>query len=97
MGARYISKSAYQSSRDDEISFVGGAVVTLVKKYADGWWLVRYIYILLLAVCLCTSCFATGMLYYYRYNGGEGFVPGAMFNKFDRRQDPTYVKNVSPQ
>ena len=34
--------SAYQASRDDEISFVSGAIVKLIKKYADGWWLVRY-------------------------------------------------------
>ena len=34
--------SAYQASRDDEISFVSGAIVRLIKKYADGWWLVRY-------------------------------------------------------
>ena len=31
----------------------------------------------------------------YRYNGGEGFVPGSMFRKFDRRQGTAYVKNVS--
>lgn len=43
VGARYISKSAYQASRDDELSFVSGAIVRLIKKYADGWWLVRYI------------------------------------------------------
>ena len=42
VGARYISISAYQASRDDEISFVSGAIVKLIKKYADGWWLVRY-------------------------------------------------------
>lgn len=45
VGARYISMSAYQASRDDEISFVSGAVVKLVKKYADGWWLVRYVHV----------------------------------------------------
>ena len=35
--------------------------------------------------------------YYYgfRYNGGEGFVPGAMFRKFDKRQATVYVKKVS--
>ena len=43
-GARYISTSAYQACRDDEVSFVRGAVVKLIKKYADGWWLVRYVY-----------------------------------------------------
>ena len=32
---------------------------------------------------------------YCRYNGGEGFVPGAMFRKFDRRQGTAYVRNVS--
>lgn len=42
VGARYISMSAYQASRDDEVSFVSGAIVRLIKKYADGWWLVRY-------------------------------------------------------
>ena len=35
------------------------------------------------------------MCVYYRYNGGEGFVPGSMFRKFDRRQGTAYVKNVS--
>ena len=34
--------SAYEACRDDEISFVKGAIVRLLKKYADGWWLVRY-------------------------------------------------------
>ena len=29
-----------------------------------------------------------------RYNGGEGFVPGAMFKKFDKRQATVYVKKV---
>ncbi len=29
-----------------------------------------------------------------RYNGGEGFVPGSMFRKFDRRQGSDYVKGV---
>ena len=43
VGARYISVSAYQASRDDEVSFVKGAIVKLIKKYADGWWLVRYV------------------------------------------------------
>ena len=43
VGSRYISMSAYQASRDDEISFVKGAIVRLIKKYADGWWLVRYV------------------------------------------------------
>lgn len=32
---------------------------------------------------------------YCRYNGGEGYVPGAMFRKFDKRQATVYVKNVS--
>ena len=41
-GARYISISSYQASRDDELSFVRGAVVKVLKKYIDGWWLVRY-------------------------------------------------------
>lgn len=43
VGARYISASSYQASRDDELSFVRGAVVRVLKKYIDGWWLVRYI------------------------------------------------------
>ena len=42
VGARYVSISSYQSSRDDELSFVRGAVVRVVKKHADGWWFVRY-------------------------------------------------------
>lgn len=41
MGTRYISISAYQASRDDELSFVRGAVVKVLKKFVDGWWLVR--------------------------------------------------------
>ncbi len=36
-------------------------------------------------VCLC-AC---------RYNGGEGYVPGAMFKRFDKRQATVYVKKVS--
>ena len=32
---------------------------------------------------------------YCRYNGGEGFVPGAMFKKFDKRQATVYVKKVT--
>lgn len=69
VGARYISMSAYQASRDDELSFVRGAIVRLIKKHVDGWWLVRY-------------------------NGGEGFVPGSLFQKFDKRQSTVYVKGV---
>ena len=41
VGARYVSISSYQASRDDELSFVRGAVVKVIKKYVDGWWLVR--------------------------------------------------------
>ena len=41
VGTRYISISAYQASRDDELSFVRGAVVKVLKKFVDGWWLVR--------------------------------------------------------
>ena len=41
MGARYISISDYKAARDDEHSFVTGAVVKLVKKHVDGWWVVR--------------------------------------------------------
>ncbi len=33
--------SAYQASREDELSFVRGAVVKVLKKFVDGWWLVR--------------------------------------------------------
>lgn len=47
-GARYISVSSYQASRDDELSFVRGAIVKVLKKYIDGWWLVRYAYTYLL-------------------------------------------------
>ena len=42
MGARYISTSDYKATRDDEHSFVTGAVVKLLKKHIDGWWLVGY-------------------------------------------------------
>eukprot|EP00731_Ephydatia_muelleri_P023390 Em0015g973a len=42
VGARYISTSDYKATRDDEHSFVTGAVVKLVKKHVDGWWVVRY-------------------------------------------------------
>ena len=44
VGTRYISISAYQASRDDELSFVRGAVVKVLKKYVDGWWLVRSVW-----------------------------------------------------
>lgn len=40
-------------------------------------------------------CECIAALYIHRYNGGEGFVPGSMFRKFDRRQGTAYVKNVS--
>ncbi len=43
VGARYISMSSYQASRDDELSFVKGAVIRVLKQYVDGWWLVRYV------------------------------------------------------
>ncbi len=43
VGSRHISMSSYQASRDDELSFVKGAVVRVTKKYGDGWWLVRYV------------------------------------------------------
>ena len=42
VGARFISVTSYQASRDDELSFVRGAIVQVLKKYIDGWWLVRY-------------------------------------------------------
>ncbi len=41
VGTRYISVSSYQASRDDELSFMKGAVVRVIKQYVDGWWLVR--------------------------------------------------------
>ena len=34
--------SDYEASRDDELSFVKGAVIKTVKRHADGWWFVRY-------------------------------------------------------
>ena len=64
--------SPYEASRDDELSFVKGAIVRVIKKHVDGWWLVRY-------------------------NGGEGFVPGTLFRRFDKRQATVYVKGVSKQ
>lgn len=42
VGARYISTLSYKESRDDEISFSTGAIVRVIKKYIDGWWLVKY-------------------------------------------------------
>ena len=36
-------------------------------------------------VCLCLYC---------RYNGGEGYVPGTLFKRFDKRQATVYVKKV---
>ncbi len=65
-----MSTAAYTAKRDDELSFLLGSIVRVVKKYIDGWWLVKY-------------------------NGHEGFVPGSMFKKFDKRQATAYVKNVS--
>ena len=62
--------SPYEASRDDELSFVKGAIVRVIKKHVDGWWLVRY-------------------------NGGEGFVPGTLFRRFDKRQATVYVRGVS--
>lgn len=42
MGTRYIATSAYEAVRDDELSFVQGAVVKLIRKQINGWWLVHY-------------------------------------------------------
>ena len=41
VGARFMSTSDYKATRDDEHSFVTGAVVKLVKKHIDGWWVVK--------------------------------------------------------
>ena len=32
----------YEAVEDDEISFPEGAVVDVMQKRLDGWWLVRY-------------------------------------------------------
>ena len=32
----------YEGEEDDEISFPEGAVVDVLQKRLDGWWLVRY-------------------------------------------------------
>ncbi|PIK34910.1 putative SH3 and PX domain-containing protein 2A isoform X4 [Apostichopus japonicus] len=40
---KYITNSPYQADQDDEVSFETGAVVTVVKKSLDGWWLVKYL------------------------------------------------------
>ena len=42
MGARYISTSQYKAKQEDEISFMTGSIVRVIKKYIDGWWLVKY-------------------------------------------------------
>lgn len=41
-GARYISTLSYKAARDDEISFASGAIVRIIRKYIDGWWLAKY-------------------------------------------------------
>lgn len=89
VGTRYISMSAYQASRDDELSFVRGAVVKVLKKYVDGWWLVRYVTVDI------WQKMKFNWWSFCRYNGGEGFVPGAMLRKFDKRQATIYVKKVT--
>ena len=37
-----MSTSEYKAQREDELSFVKGAIVRVTKKYIDGWWLARY-------------------------------------------------------
>ena len=45
---------------------------------------------------LAISHVASGITHFYlRYNGGEGYVPGSLFHKFDKRQATAYVKGVS--
>ncbi|XP_033119450.1 SH3 and PX domain-containing protein 2A-like isoform X2 [Anneissia japonica] len=40
---KYISNCAYEAQQEDELSFEIGAVVEIVKKSLDGWWLVKYL------------------------------------------------------
>ena len=39
---KYYSVDDYEGEEDDEISFPEGAVVDVLQKRLDGWWLVRY-------------------------------------------------------
>ena len=60
--------------------------------YSTHYHFSAYFYSILPVFPLVHVCYTTII---YRYNGGEGFVPGSMFCKFDGRQSSGYVKNVS--
>ncbi|XP_022096539.1 SH3 and PX domain-containing protein 2B-like isoform X4 [Acanthaster planci] len=38
----YITNNSYKAQQHDEISFETGAVLMVIQKSLDGWWMVRY-------------------------------------------------------
>ena len=39
---KYHSVCDYEAEEDDEISFPEGAVIDVMQKRLDGWWIVEY-------------------------------------------------------
>ena len=60
-------------------------IQSLSDHVTSKWWLVSVELVTTMHCWCIVLC---------RYNGGEGFVPGAMFKKFDKRQATVYVKKV---
>lgn len=42
-GMRYTATKSYKATNDDEINVPIGAVVQVLEKSDNGWWLVRYV------------------------------------------------------
>ncbi|XP_078600518.1 SH3 and PX domain-containing protein 2A-like [Branchiostoma floridae x Branchiostoma japonicum] len=41
-GERYISKFDYHAENEDEVDFERGETLVVLRKYLDGWWLVKF-------------------------------------------------------
>lgn len=41
----YTAVKSYKATKDDEITVAIGAVVEVLQKSDNGWWLVRYAYL----------------------------------------------------
>lgn len=41
----YTAVKSYKATKDDEITVAIGAVVEVLQKSDNGWWLVRYTYL----------------------------------------------------
>lgn len=38
----YTAVKSYKATKDDEITVAMGAVVEVIQKSENGWWLIRY-------------------------------------------------------